>query len=92
MNCAMREDEPSLQDLLTQIAPVDLVLIEGYKRDTHAKIEAHRKETGQDLIAPGDPTIRAIASNTTHPEVDVPVLDLDDTKGIADFILEQVGL
>jgi molybdopterin-guanine dinucleotide biosynthesis protein MobB len=86
------EDEPSLQELLKQIAPVDLVLIEGYKRDTHPKIEAHRKETGQDLIAPGDPSILAIASNVAHPEVQVPTLDLDDTKGLADFILQQVGL
>lgn len=85
------EDEPTLEALLGQIAPVDLVLVEGYKRDAHPKIEAHRTQTGQDLIAPGDPTIRAVASNTT-PEVGVPVFDLDDTSAIADFILEQVGL
>jgi molybdopterin-guanine dinucleotide biosynthesis protein MobB len=40
------EQEPTLAELLTQISPVDLVLIEGYKRDSHAKIEAHRSETG----------------------------------------------
>ncbi|NCV12366.1 MAG: molybdopterin-guanine dinucleotide biosynthesis protein B, partial [Rhodobacteraceae bacterium] len=51
------EDEPSLGDLLKQLLPVDLVLIEGYKRDRHPKIEAHRKETGQPLIAPEDETI-----------------------------------
>lgn len=86
------EPEPTLTELLTQIAPVDLVLIEGYKRDHHAKIEAHRHETRQDLIAPGDPTIKAVASNVAHPGLGVRVLDLDDTKGIADFILAQVGL
>ena len=53
------EDEPSLGDLLEQLSPVDLVLIEGYKRDRHPKIEAHRKETGQPLIAPEDETIVA---------------------------------
>lgn len=86
------EDEPTLEHLLTQIAPVDLVLIEGYKRDAHNKIEAHRSETGQGLIAVDDPTIKAIASNAKHPDISVPVLDLDDTKGIADFILGQIGL
>lgn len=85
------EDEPSLQDLLGKLAPVDLVLIEGYKRDAHPKIEAHRAETGNPLIAPEDPSIMAIASDTAI-EVDRPVFDLDDTKGIADFILAQVGL
>ena len=86
------EDEPSLGELLLQISPVDLVLIEGYKRDDHAKIEAHRKETGQDLIAGTDGSIKAIASNTRHPDMAIPVLDLDDTKAVADFILGQVGL
>lgn len=86
------EDEPSLTELLGQISPVDLVLIEGYKRDGHAKIEAHRRETGQSLIALDDRTIKAIASNDAHPDSDVPVMDLDDTKAVADFILGQVGL
>ena len=86
------EDEPSLETLLQQLSDVDLVLIEGYKRDGHAKIEAHRHETSQDLIAPSDPTIKAVASNEAHSEISVPVLDLDDTKSIADFVLAQVGL
>ncbi|SNR34562.1 molybdopterin-guanine dinucleotide biosynthesis protein B [Puniceibacterium sediminis] len=84
-------DELTLEDLLHRLAPVDLVLVEGYKRDRHPKIEAHRAETGQPLIAPGDPTIRAIASDT-QLESDRPVFDLDDTSAIADFILEEVGL
>ena len=86
------EDEPTLETLLTHIAPVDLVLIEGYKRDSHDKIEAHRHEARQKLIAPGDPTIKAIASNAQHDDVPVPVFDLDDTGAIADFILDHVGL
>ncbi len=44
-------DEPALAELLGKLAPVDLVLIEGYKRDAHPKIEAHRAETGNPLIA-----------------------------------------
>jgi molybdopterin-guanine dinucleotide biosynthesis protein MobB len=73
------------------LAPCDLVLIEGYKRDRHPKIEAYRAETGHALIAPGDPTIRAVASDVAL-DLDRPVFDLDDTGAIADFILGEVGL
>lgn len=85
------EEEPSLATLLTRLSPVDLVLIEGYKRDDHPKVEAHRTETGNPLIAPDDPTIRAVASDI-ELTLDRPVFDLDDTKAIADFILGEVGL
>lgn len=86
------EDEPSLDTLLTRLSPVDLVLVEGYKRDRHAKIEAHRAVTGSALIAPGDATIRAIASDSGALVEGRPTFDLDDTKGIADFIAAEVGL
>ena len=85
------EDEPSLGDLLKQLSPVDLVLIEGYKRDRHPKIEAHRKETGQPLIAPEDETIVAVASDTSV-SVDRPVLDLNYTAAIANFIAQHLEL
>ena len=84
-------DEPSLDTLLAQLAPVDLVLVEGYKRDRHAKIEAYRGETGHPLIAKDDNTIRAIATDTKL-DIDRPIFDLNDTKCIADFILSEVGL
>lgn len=84
-------DEPSLADLLTRLSPVDLVLIEGYKRESHSKIEAHRGDAGTDLIAPQDVTVRAVASDTPL-DLDRPVFDLNDTGGIADFILSEVGL
>ena len=83
--------EPPLSQLLAQLAPVDLVLIEGWKRDTHPKVEAWRAETGNPLIAPNDPTIRAVASDQAI-DIDRPSFDLDDTKSIADFILAEVGL
>ncbi|MCY4334790.1 MAG: molybdopterin-guanine dinucleotide biosynthesis protein B [Litoreibacter sp.] len=84
--------EPPLSELLQKLSPVDLVLIEGYKRDTHLKVEAHRKETGQPLIADEDSSIRAIASNEALPDAKVPVFDLDDTKAIADFISDSLDL
>ncbi|MBM1555987.1 molybdopterin-guanine dinucleotide biosynthesis protein B [Sulfitobacter mediterraneus] len=83
--------EPSLAELLTRLSPVDLVLIEGYKRDEHPKVEAHRAVTGNPLIAPGDPTVRAVAADVPL-DLDRPVFDLNDTASIADFILSEVGL
>ena len=83
--------EPALHDLLAKLAPVDLVLVEGYKRDGHPKVEAHRAETGNALIAPDDPTIRAVASDTPL-DLDRPVFDLNDTTAIADFIAAELGL
>lgn len=85
-----RTGEPSLADVLSHLQPVDLVLIEGYKRDTHAKVQVWRAEAGHDLIQ--DPTIRAIATDAALPPQSVPVLDLNNTNAVADFILLEVGL
>jgi molybdopterin-guanine dinucleotide biosynthesis protein MobB len=85
------QEEPELAHLLTRLSPVDLVLIEGYKRDRHPKIEVHRAVTGQPLIAPGDDTIRAVASDVPLT-LDRPVFGLDDTIALADFVLREVGL
>ena len=86
------EDEPSLEQLLSKLAPVDLVLVEGYKRDKHPKIEAHRAETRNPLIAPEDETVKAIASDSNASADGRPTFDLDDTKAIADFIAGTLNL
>ena len=83
--------EPTLEMLLQRLAPVDLILVEGYKRDAHPKVEAHRAATGNPLIAPQDATVRAVASDVPLT-LDRPVFDLNDTAAIADFILQEVGL
>ncbi len=85
------EEEPPLEALLAKLSPVDLVLVEGYKRDSHPKVEAHRAETGNPLIAPNDATVRAIASDVPL-DSDRVVFDLNDTVAIADFVLDEVGL
>ncbi|KNG94093.1 molybdopterin-guanine dinucleotide biosynthesis protein B [Pseudaestuariivita atlantica] len=85
-------DEPRLDDLIARLRPCDLVLIEGYKTARHPKIEAHRAATGQPLIAPGDATIRAVASDTAPTGLSVPVLPLDDTAAIAAFIRAGLSL
>ena len=86
-----RGAEPELTTVLARLAPVDLVLVEGYKRDTHPKIEVWREETGHPLIQPGDPLVRAVATDAVL-SLRVPVLDLNDTGAVADFILREVRL
>ena len=89
----MRDDaEPPLSELLEKLSLVDLVLIEGYKRDIHAKVEAHRAETKQGLLASEDTTVTAVASNYVVDGLSVPQFDLDDITGIASYILMEVGL
>lgn len=85
--------EPSFEEILSRIAPCDLVLIEGYKREPVPKIEARRLEAGKrDPLAPTDPWICAIAADHVVAGTDLPVFDLDDTMKIADFIIAVTGL
>ena len=86
------EDEPGLEQLLARMAPVDLILVEGFKTGPHPKVEANRAETGQSLLAPGDPTIRAVASDQKIDTGGVPLLHLDDTVRIADHIASELEL
>lgn len=87
------EDEPTLEDILGRMAPCDLILIEGYKRAGHAKIEARRTEAAKsDPLAAQDPSIVAIAADHPVADTSVPVFDLDDIGAIADFIAEQTQL
>jgi len=83
--------EPSLDDLLPRLSPVDLVLVEGYKGAPHPKIEAHRAATGRPLLSPENGSIRAVASDSDVATA-LPRFHLDDTSAIADFILAEVGL
>jgi molybdopterin-guanine dinucleotide biosynthesis adapter protein len=85
--------EPPLSALLARLDPVDLVLVEGYKRDRHPKIEARRAAAAREApIAAGDRSIEAVASDAPLEGLAVPVFDLDDASGIAGFILRRVGL
>ena len=86
-----RGPEPELPVILSRLAPVDLVLVEGYKRDAHPKVEVWREETGHPLIQPHDPLVRAVATDAAL-RLKVPVLDLNDTGAVAGFILGEVGL
>lgn len=86
------EVKPTLAEIITRMGPCDLVLVEGFKTENHPKIEAHRVETGSELIAPGNDTVRAVASDEPLPDLDRPLFNLNDTAGIANFILETLGM
>ena len=83
-------DEPewNLADLLAKMSPVDLVLVEGFKRDAFPKLEIHRAANGKPLLHPEDPHIVAIACDSTLPAAQVPVVDLNDIEAIADVLLK----
>ncbi len=85
--------EPSFEEILARLAPCDLVLIEGYKREPIPKIEARRLESkNREPLAPSDPHILAIAADHPVQDTALTVFDLDDTKAIADFIERTTGL
>jgi molybdopterin-guanine dinucleotide biosynthesis protein B len=83
------EPEWDLRDLVGKMSAVDLVLVEGFKRDAFPKIEIHRSANGKPLIHPDDPYIVAIAADTALPQASVPVVDLDDVDAIADLVLAE---
>ena len=80
------EVEPGLTALLARLGRVDLVLVEGFKRGAHPRVEVHRAANGKPPMHPQDPTIQAVASDTLEA-APVPVLHLDDIPGIAAAVL-----
>lgn len=84
-------DEPEwdLPALVAKMSPVDLVLVEGFKRDVFPKVEIHRAANGKPLLHPEDSHIVAIAADIALPQAKVPVIDLDDIGAIADLVLAR---
>ena len=87
------EEEPTLADIVARLAPCDIVLVEGYKREGHDKIETRRLDAKDTRpLMPNDPAIRAIAADHPIADEQVPVFGLDDVASIADFIVARTGL
>jgi len=84
--------EPTTEELIALMAPVDLVLIEGFKQERHDKIEVHRPELGKPLLCTGDPRVVAVASPAPIEGLPVPRLDLNDPNSVADFVIRHCGL
>jgi len=86
------EDDPKLQEAINQLnqSELDLILVEGFKHETFPKIELHRPAVGKPLIYPNDPDIIAVATDGDLPEdIELPVLDINNAQGIADFVLSR---
>lgn len=82
--------EPVLRDQLARMSSVDLVVVEGFKADTHPKIEIYRAANGKPLLFPDD---RAIVGIATDQKIDtrLPLAHLDDIPAIATMILESAA-
>jgi molybdopterin-guanine dinucleotide biosynthesis protein B len=83
------QPEWDLPDLVSKMSPVDLVLVEGFKRDAFPKLEVHRPANGKPLIHPEDPHIIAVASDSPLPQARVPVVDLNNIEAIADILIKH---
>ncbi len=86
------EQEPEIEDLITHMSPVDLVLVEGFKFHDHPKIEVHRPAHGREPLWPTDQTILAVASDEKPDGLDRTLIDLNDVNAIADFIIDHLNL
>lgn len=90
---AENEEEPSLEDVLARLSPADIVIVEGYKREAHAKIEVRRRAAAKSApLAPQDPQIVALAADHAIEDADLPAFALDDVSAIADFVLDYFDL
>jgi molybdopterin-guanine dinucleotide biosynthesis adapter protein len=91
------DPEPPLAAMLARLSPVDLVIVEGFKRHAHPKLEVFRAAIGKPLLHPEDHCIVALATDAPLSQAQVPVLMLDDFAGIANVFeaeampLDQIG-
>ncbi|NVK19563.1 MAG: molybdopterin-guanine dinucleotide biosynthesis protein B [Methylocystaceae bacterium] len=83
------QDEPEIEDLLKHMSPVDLVLVEGFKKHAHPKIEIYRPANGRDPLWPHDETILAVASDEISNLDSHDLIDLNDVSAIANFIFDH---
>ena len=83
--------EPGFAELIEQISPCDLLLVEGFKRERVPKLEIYRSSIGEPLLHPHDPDIVAIACDRPL-ETKLPQFDLNDAPAIAGFVIQHLGL
>jgi molybdopterin-guanine dinucleotide biosynthesis protein B len=79
--------EPPLVELLGRFSPCNLVLVEGFKRERHPKLEVHRPALGKPVLFPVDPFIRAIACDAALDGPHPPLVDLNDAEAVATAVL-----
>jgi molybdopterin-guanine dinucleotide biosynthesis protein B len=84
--------DPTVHQLIAELAPCDWVLIEGFKREALPKIEIWRAATGKPVQYPDDPNIIAVCTDSPAllpRPTDLPMLDLNDAESVTAFLLEH---
>ena len=87
------EDDPDLFTMFEYLScrEIDLIIVEGYKREPFTKIEVYRSGVRYSPLANQDANVIAVATDSPELiEANVPVLGLDDYDGIAKFIIESM--
>lgn len=83
------EPEPPLRELIRRMSPVDLLIVEGFKRDALPKIEVHRVENGKPFLHPDDPFIVGVASDSADLVTALDTAPLSDPAAVADMALRH---
>jgi len=86
------EPEPTLEELIPHLGPVDLLLVEGFKAHRHDKLEVYRASLGKPLLCREDAAVVAVVSDGPIAGLAIPRLDINDITAIADFIVAHCGL
>ena len=87
------DDEPPMSEIAARLSPADLIMVEGYKRESHPKIECRRKDTLKgEALSVTDPMIVAVAADFPADTGALPLFALDDVVAIADFIVNHLQL
>lgn len=81
------EPEPTLAQLLQRVSHVDLILVEGFKRERHPKLEIHRPALGKPPLFPDDPMVVAVATDAPLEGAHPGVVDLNDATAVAERVL-----
>lgn len=80
--------EYEMDELIAKMAPVDVLLIEGFKAHRYPKIEINRPSRGKKLLCQTDDGVVALATDENVEDIGVPVLDLNNVDAVADFIVD----
>ena len=86
--------DPTVHELIAELAPCDWVLVEGFKSSALPKIEVWRAENGKPARYAEDPHIVAVATDDPAQlplPTTLPVLDLNDAAAVVAFLLAEPG-
>ena len=86
-------EEPQLPLILAKLEPCDLVIVEGYKHEAHAKLEVLGGNAKKEKpLWPQDRNIIALAGKRFPESCTLPCFDLDDIEGIIAFVIARFQL